>query len=192
VHASICLGDQALLFAIDYESYLLSNNGATLIHLDTDRNPATGQAVANLAGDTTIGADYVLRSYWDYDELKQTTHLYRAVPPESVATVTQLATPTLGNRLYLTLPLESIGSPIDPVNILVRTASWAGGGSGLLLSSDDLPDSGVVTVATIPGMLAGDLDGDGDVDGRDLALLISAPGQMGLADFSRDFGKVGN
>ena len=139
VNASFCLGNQAILFAIDYESYLLSNNGATMIHLDTDCNPDTGQTLTNLAGDTTIGADYVLRSYWDYDELKQTTHLYRALPPASVATATQLATPTLANRLYLTLPLESIGSPTGPVNILVRTASWAGAGSSLLLSNDDLP-----------------------------------------------------
>ena len=190
VHASFCLGNQAILFAIDYESYLLSNNGATLIHLDTDRNPDTGKTVTNLAGDTTIGADYVLRSYWDYDELRQITHLYRAVPPESVATATQLSTPTLANRLYLTLPLESIGSPAGPVNILVRTASWAGGGSSLLLANDDLPDSGVVTLATVPGGYAGDLDADGDVDGIDLAMLVNTPVQMALVDFLMDFGRA--
>ena len=127
VHASICLGDQALLFAIDYESYLLTNDGATLVNIDTDRNPNTGWPTPNLAGDTTIGADYVLRSYWDYNTLKQMTHLYRTVP-ESMKTVYQFATPTQSNRLYLTLPLESIGSPAGPVDILVRTASWGGGG----------------------------------------------------------------
>ena len=190
VHAAICLGDQAILFAIDYESYLLSNNGATLIHLDTDRNPDTGQTVTNLAGDTTIGADYVLRTYWDYDELKQITHLYRAVPPESVAIATTLATPTQANRLYLTLPLESIGSPIGPVNILVRTASWGGGGS-ILLPNDELPDSGVVTVATVPGVFAGDIDGDGDVDGRDLAILAGNQALIGLTAFALDFGRLG-
>ncbi|MDZ7581883.1 MAG: hypothetical protein U5R30_15190 [Deltaproteobacteria bacterium] len=48
---------QALLYAIDYESYLLTNDGATLIHIDTDRNPNTGWAITNLASTTTIGAD---------------------------------------------------------------------------------------------------------------------------------------
>ena len=105
VHASICLGDQALLFAIDYESYLLTNDGATLINMDTDRNPNTGWAITNLAGDTTIGADYVLRSYWDYNNLNQMTHLYRTVP-ETVKTVCQFATPTQANRL---LPDTAIG-----------------------------------------------------------------------------------
>ncbi len=190
VHAAICLGDQALLFAIDYDSYLLSNDGATLIHLDTDRNPDTGLAVTNLAGGTTIGADYVLRSYWDYDELKQTTRLHRAVPPESVTTVHQLATPTQANRLYLALPLESIGLPVGPVDILVRTASWAGPGSSILLPNDDLPDAGVVTLMTIPGGYPGDLDADGDVDGIDLVMFVNNPAQMVLGDFVMDFGKA--
>jgi hypothetical protein len=164
VHASICPGDQALLFAIDYESYLLSNNGATLIFLDTDRSAASGWAITNQAGDTTIGADYVLRSFWDDLELKQATHLYRTLAPETVQTAYQFATPTQANRLYLTLPLECIASPSGPVDILVKSASWGGGGE-ILLSNDDLPNSGVVTVATVPNALVGDLDGDGDVDG---------------------------
>ncbi len=189
VHASICLGDQALLFAIDYESYLLSNDGATLIHLDTDRNPNTGWITTNLAGDTTLGADYVLRSYWDYNDLKQMTHLYRTLPPESLQSVLQFATPTQANRLYLTLPLESIGSPAGLVDILVHTASW-GGGSGILLPNDDLPNSGVVTLTTIPGACPGDLDPDGDVDGRDLAVLANTPTIMILGDFVIDFGKA--
>jgi hypothetical protein len=57
VHASICLGAQALLFVIDYESYLLTNDGVTLIIIDTDRNPNTDWTITYLAGDTTIGAD---------------------------------------------------------------------------------------------------------------------------------------
>lgn len=184
VHASVCLGDQALLFAIDYERYLLSNDGATLIYLDTDRNPATGWPIPNLVGDTTIGADYVLRSYWDYNDLIQMTHLYRTLPPESLQSVPQFATPTQANRLYLTLPLESIGSPAGLVDILVRTASWGGGGSGVLLPNDDLPNNGVVTLATLPNIYLGDLDG------RDLGILIGNPGIIGLGDFTLDFGKA--
>lgn len=189
MHASLCLGYQALLFAIDYKSYLFSNDGATLIYMDTDRNPDTGWTVTNLAGDTAIGADFVLRSYWDYNDLKQMTHLYRTVQPESVQTVFQLATPTLSNRLYMTLPIESIGSPVGPVDILVRTASWGGGGS-IFLPNDDLPNSGVVTLVTIPGDCPGDLDPDGDVDGRDLVQLAGAPASIDLAGFAMDFGKT--
>ena len=186
VHASICLGNQALLFAIDYESYLLTNDGVTLINIDTDRNPNTGWAITNLAGDTTIGADWVLRSYWDYNTLKQVTHLYRTVP-EATKTVCQFATPTQSNRLFLTLPLESIGSPAGSVDILVRTASWSGGG-GILLSNDDLPNSGVITLATATGGRPGDLDFDGDVDGGDLALLVQNPTLVNLSRFAEDFG----
>lgn len=57
-----CLGYNALLLKIDYQDYALSNDGATLIHLDTDRNPATGWRLTNLAGDTVLGADYILRT----------------------------------------------------------------------------------------------------------------------------------
>jgi hypothetical protein len=190
VHASVCLGDQAILFAIDYENYLLSNDGATLIFLDTDRNAATGWAITNLAGDTTIGADYVLRSYWDDVGLKQTTHLYRTLAPETVQTACQFATPTQAKCLYLSLPLESIGFPTGPMDILIKSASWGGGGD-ILLSNDDLPNSGVITLATVPGVLAGDLDFDGDVDGRDLAILAGNPALIGLGDFAVDFGRLG-
>lgn len=190
VQASVCVGDQALLFAIDYKSYLLSNDGATSINLDTDRNPATGQVITNLMGDTTIGAEYVLHSYWDYIDLKQITYLYSTLQPHTVQISNQFATPTQANRLFLTLPLESIGSPAGLVDIFVRTASWGGGG-GILLPNDDLPNSGVITVATTSGALPGDLDGDGDVDGKDLALLARNPGLIGLGDFARIFGRTG-
>ena len=75
------------------------------------------------------------------------------------------------------------------MNILVRTASWGGGG-GILLSNDDLPNSGVVTLATIPGACPGDLDPDGDVDGSDLAVLAINPALMALGNFAMDFGKA--
>jgi hypothetical protein len=117
------------------------------------------------------------------------THLYRTLLPESLQSTHQFATPTQANRLYLTLPLESIGSPAGLVDILVRTASW-GGGSGILLPNDDLPNSGVVILATIPGACPGDLDPDGDVDGRDLVVLANNPTIMVLGDFVMDFGKV--
>ncbi|MDZ7581884.1 MAG: hypothetical protein U5R30_15195 [Deltaproteobacteria bacterium] len=102
-------------------------------------------------------------------------------------TACQLATPTQSNRLYLTLPLESIGSPAGPVDILVRTASWGGGGD-ILLSNDDLPNTGVITLATIQGTRPGDLDFDGDVDGHDLALLIQNPTIVDPGRFAEDFG----
>lgn len=188
VHLSVCPGDMALLFAIDFETFALSNDGATLIYLDTDRDPATGWAIDNLAGDTTIGAEYVLRSYWDYNLLKQISDLYRIIPPETSRTVNQFATPSLANRLYLTLPLENIGSPTAPVDVIVRTASWGGGGSWILLPNDDLPDSGVVTLNTLPFGLLGDLDSDGDVDGRDLTILAGNPALVGLFDFAAGFG----
>jgi hypothetical protein len=83
--------------------------------------------------------------------------------------------------------LESIGSPAGSVDILVRTASWSGGG-GILLSNDDLPNSGVITLATATGGRPGDLDFDGDVDGGDLALLVQNPTLVNLSRFAEDFG----
>ena len=41
------------------------NDPAALIFLDTDRNPATGEVYVNMAGDTQIGVDYYLLTYWD-------------------------------------------------------------------------------------------------------------------------------
>jgi hypothetical protein len=87
----------------------------------------------------------MLRSYRDYNTLKQVTHFYRAVP-ETVKTVCQLTTLTQANHLFLILPLESFGTPAGLVDTLRRTDCWDGGG-GILLSNDDLPNSGVITVA---------------------------------------------
>ena len=190
VHAAICPGNAALLFSIDYASYLLSNDGATLIFLDTDRNAATGWAIDNLAGDTTIGADYVVRSYWNYNYLKQITQLYRTIEPETLFSVNPFATPTQANRFYLTLPLECIGMPEGPVDVMIRTASWGGGGSWILLANDDLPNGGVFTVPVSSEGLVGDLDVDGDVDGKDLAMLAADPTQMGMGTFVPNFGLV--
>jgi hypothetical protein len=69
----------------------------------------------------------------------------------------------LANRLYLTLPLDSIGSPAKAVEILVLTGSWGGGG-GILLPNDDLPNSGLVLLSTIP-VPPTDLRSAGNLDG---------------------------
>jgi hypothetical protein len=190
VHLTAAMSAGNLVVAIAFSQPPLSTVSAlTGIDLDTDRNPNTGWVTPNLAGDTTIGADYVLRSYWDYNDLKQMTHLYRTLPPESLQTVHQFTTPTHANRLYLTLPLESIGLPAGPVDILVRTASWGGGG-GILIPNDDLPNSGVMTLATIPGACPWGLDPDGDADGSDLAALANNPAIKALGDFVTDFSKA--
>ena len=138
-----------------------------------------------LNNDTTMdlfwAIDHAVGPTADFDQAPDTGAF--ATDTESVKTVHQFATPSQSNRLYLTLPLESIGSPTGSVDILVRTASW-GGGSGILLPNDDLPSSEVVTLATVPG----DLDADSDVDYRDLALFASNPTIMTLGKFSEDFG----
>jgi hypothetical protein len=113
------------------------------------------------------------------------------VPPEQVYTVTQLATPTQADRLYLTLPLDLLGSPGTAVDILIRTASWGGGGSGILLPNDDLPNTTVVNFPVQPDLIPGDFNGDNAVDGRDLAVWIQNPGIMALVDLAASFGLTG-
>ncbi len=162
-----CLGNNALLFAIDYKSYLLSNQGATLIYMDTDRNPDTGQSITNIAGDTVIGADYTFRTYWYTRNLKQITKIFRADPPQ-VDVRNQLTAVTLANRLYITIPLECIGNPSGSINYLVQTASWGGG--PILLANDDMPNHGVITIPS--EVRPGDMDGDSDVDGLDLLTFM--------------------
>lgn len=172
VGLDICVGKEAFLFIIDYKSYVLTNDGATLIYLDTDRNPATGWEITNIAGNTQIGADYVFRTYWNYDDLRQITKVCKCLPPEQVEVKNQLTTITLANRIYVTLPFECIGNPAGQVNMLVQTASWGGG--PILLPNDDLPNHGVITMSA--AILSGDFDQDGDVDGVDLARFAATFG----------------
>lgn len=110
--------------------------------------------------------------------------------PEETSLKNQLVTPTQANRLYATIPLESIGNPDGPVNVLARTASWAG---VILLSSDEIPNSGVISLPT--ALYPGGTDGDGDVDGLDLARFAAqvAGGTNTItpAQFVVDYGKAG-
>lgn len=181
-----CLGNDALLLTITYKSYALSNDGATLIFLDTDRNPATGEAHANMVGDTQIGVDYYVLTYWDPDVLKQITTLTRTGPAGQTDLKNQLTTVTLANRLYVTIPLDCIGKPAGAVNLMLQTAAWAG---SILIPYDDLPNHGVVALPS--RLYTGDLDGDGDVDGADLAAFIANPAGIAPADFAANFGKAG-
>ncbi len=191
VGLDICSGDDAFLFTIDYKSYLLSNDGATLIYLDTDQDTATGWEITNIAGDTRIGADYIVRTYWYYDELLQITKVCKCLPPEQVDLKNQLTTVTLANRIYVTVPFECIGSPTGKVNILVHTASWGGG--PILLPNDDLPNHGVITLSTT--ICHSDFNNDGDVDGSDLAVFATDFGQTDYVTpppYEGDFGGNGD
>ena len=167
VGLDVCVGKEAFLFTIDYKSYVLTNDGATLIYLDTDLNPATGWEITNIAGDTLIGADYVFRTYWNYDDLKQITKVCKCFPPEEVDVKNQLTTITLANRIYVTLPFECIGNPAGQVNMLVQTASWGGG--PILLPNDDLPNHGYITI--FAGICECDLSHDGRCDMEDWLLF---------------------
>ncbi len=186
----VCLGDKAFVFAIDYKSYLLSNDGATTIFLDTDRNTATGELINNIAQDTQLGVDWALQTYWDTDLLKQVTEIIR-FQPAAVDVKNQLTAITLANRLYVTIPFDCIGSPAATrVDMILETASWGGG--PILLENDDIPNHGVITVPTT--RLAGDFDGDGDVDGCDLAeftmQLIQQTNMIPPATFAVTFGQI--
>jgi hypothetical protein len=181
-----CLGSDALLLTITYKSYALSNDGATLIFLDTDRNPTTGDVHVNMAGDTQIGVDYYVLTYWYPDLLQQVTTLTRTGAAGQTELKNQLTTVTLANRLYVTIPIDCIGNPVGGVNLMLQTAAWAG---AILIPYDDLPNHGVVALPS--RLLTGDFDGDGDVDGADLAAFIANPAGITLADFAADYGKGG-
>ena len=71
----------------------------------------------------------------------------------------------------------------DPVS--PQTAAWAG---SILIPYDDLPNHGVVALPS--RLYTGDLDGDGDVDGADLAAFIANPAGIAPADFAANFGMV--
>lgn len=139
VGVQACLGVEAILLTIAYESFQFSNDGATLVYIDTDRNPATGEPVLNIAGETQIGAEYWLVTCWDPWEFKQFTML-RAYDGESFETenMPQLTVATNDNRIYITIPLDCIGNPSKGVNLVVQTASWATPYT-LLWSNDELP-----------------------------------------------------
>ena len=171
VGLDVCFGNRAFLFTIDYKKYLLSNDGATIIYLDTDRNPATGWEIHNITQDTQLGADYIFRTYWYTDELRQITKVLTCLPPEHVEVKNQLTTVTMANRLYVTLPFECIGNPTGQVDILMENSKlgWRG---RVLLSNDNLPDMGVITLPA--ALLSGDFDGDSDVDGYDLSAFAAA------------------
>ncbi len=189
IGVATCYGYEAFLFAIDYESYQLSNDGATTIFLDTDRNTATGQLLNNINQDTQIGADWAFQTYWDINILKQITEVIRFDSPE-VNMKNQLTTITLANRLYITIPLDCIGSPGGTaVNMFLETASW--GSETILLENDNIPDQGVITTPTTG--LAGDLNGDGDVDSHDLAfyaqhLVNGTMDIISIETFASNFG----
>lgn len=56
----------------------------------------------------------------------------------------------------------------------------------------DIVEAGGVKyyLSTCSNLCAGDLNEDGDVDGHDLFLLITNPGQLGVAAFTADFGRT--
>lgn len=183
-----CLGHGAFLFVIDYKSYLLSNDGATTIFLDTDRNTATGQLLNNLRQDTQIGADWAFQTYWDTNLLKQITEVIRFEPPE-VNMKNQLTTITLANQLYVTIPLDCIGNPSGTsADMFLETASW--GSETILLENDNIPNQGVITIPTTS--LLGDLNRDGDVDGHDLVIfaqqLSNNSNDISTEAFANNFG----
>jgi len=188
IGVNACLGQGAFLFVIDYKSYLLSNDGATTIFLDTDRNTATGQLLNNLRQDTQIGADWAFQTYWDTNLLKQITEVIRFEPPE-VNMKNQLTTITLANQLYVTIPLDCIGNPSGTsADMFLETASW--GSETILLENDNIPNQGVITIPTTS--LLGDLNRDGDVDGHDLVIfaqqLSNNSNDISTEAFANNFG----
>jgi hypothetical protein len=51
--------------------------------------------------------------------------------------------------------------------------------------------AGIELVSSDPLACSGNFDGDGDVDGKDLAALIATPGMLDITTFAGNFGKTG-
>jgi hypothetical protein len=70
-------------------------------------------------------------------------------------------------------------------NRKAQQCEWPAGGI-------DIVEAGGVKyyLSTCGNSCAGDLNQDGDVDGRDLFLLIASPGQLGVEAFAKDFGRT--
>lgn len=144
-----CLGRNAILLQIEYLKYQTSSDGPTFLYIDTDQDSSTGELFTNIAGDTQIGAEYVLFTYFDgLDGLKQWTYL-RNVNAKSTKLTDQFTLFTLANRIYLSIPFDCIGNPVGNFDLMLQTFSWGAGPLSVTIGPyDNLPDQGVVTLLT--------------------------------------------
>jgi len=102
----------------------------------------------------------------------------------------------LDNNLDFSSPeltLTSLFSPtFTPELTATGTYYWRVKAVDQLTGTPESPWSTVwkVTIASPSSPCAGDLDEDGDVDGRDARILIKNPNLMSLKDFAAQFGRA--
>ena len=103
---SFCLGEKALLLTISYNSYEMSNDGPTIVLLDTDRDWTTGIQWTNAQQTTTIGADFTVLTFNGVWDMRQITFLGNVEKSQLVTPLVPL------NQLVITIPFDCIGNPI--------------------------------------------------------------------------------
>ncbi len=167
-----CRYDGGVLIEVLYKELRVTGEAMTAVHFDADANPATGAPRLNMAGTTAMGIERSVLAQWIYPSLYVITvqggsDQYTEVP--------QLATINFaGMWLHLTVPYELLGAS-GPMDVYTMTMS---GAYAPLTPQDDAPDHGVLS---IPARLPGDANADGQVDDRDLNIILSHWGDAGPA-----------
>jgi len=162
----ICSAENILLVTVAYSSLSLDEGAVTTVVFDTDQDPDNipeytfvysiydGKLGANVFGGTFV--------------VRDATHLITM----------------LGNKMYLSIPLEFLGNDDGAMNIHVETAIIVDGERTIY---DSAPDTGFISIGS---PTKGDLNHDGKITPADAAIALriaigSSP-YDGAADVNND------
>ena len=154
-----CVGKQSLLLTLRYADYYIEpcyklskcnkkKYGATSLHFDMDQNVTTGKIHQNIQGNSQLGEEFNVLTYYHLYSLQQVTWLEMVEPDSHLLYKSQFTQVNLNkDEIYLSVPLDCIPSGsalgVDDFNLMVQTHV-----EGPLQRYDDLPNSGVLTLPT--------------------------------------------
>ncbi|RKX25008.1 MAG: hypothetical protein DRP47_10525 [Candidatus Zixiibacteriota bacterium] len=162
----ICFAGNILLVTVAYSSLSLDDRAVTTVVFDTDQDP------------DNIPEYYIAYSIYD-GKLRANVFGVSVTMRDATHLITML-----GNRMYLSVPLEFLGSDDGAMNIYVETANVADGERTIY---DRAPDTGFISIDRC--QIKGDLNGDNQITPADavIALQLAAIGVHNpAADVSGD------
>jgi hypothetical protein len=134
---------EGILLTVEYSDLLTTGTATTFLHLDLDKNPATGEPTYNSSKNTKLGVEKTIAFQWSPDALDFSVLLFQGSSGGLIGGLKPTVTMNFyANRAYFTIPYRILDGHAS-IHLYAESKTNAG---TYWVFCDEVPNQGVFAI----------------------------------------------